>query len=747
MADERPRPAPIPVDELRRMLFDIDVPEEDCAAYMLVDPAHSRAFDPAVRVNPALLQPPAVGSGLDTALQGAIALGGLNGISRWRRNRRYRSRIAGGWNGLKLVSEGDSWFQFPFLLTDVIDHLSEEHAILSLGAAGDTLDDLIAQDEVVAAVMAEAPDAVLLSGGGNDLVGGGNLAAIVRPFDPALDAAGHITPALTAVLSAVIGHVRSIATAVSAAAPTTPVLIHTYDHAIPDNGKWLGRPLASQGIVDRGLQREIVRILIDRWAEALAALAREPGLAGTLHVVDCRGTVPEGGWHDELHPESGPYGTVAAKFQSVIQAVTAPQPVAALGALGTGRAVSRRDPLPATIQDLADRFDDSVLLSEIGRRASLERIQPAGVMMAPRDPGGVPSSSLEGGYPALSQLGQRILARAHRELHRLLCGDDEADKADRQSLRDAFNIGQGATAAALAGLLAGGPLGLSAFVAAPVAALILRRFLAPSWEETCKAWGDMLDTGGSVQASLDTAQRGLAAARRNPDRFCIAFKKAPSAADAEAMANSKAAVLESAKWPFNSVIRIRFLEGSDHLKERVQHHARAWIAEDMAALTFEFIDSGDADIRIAFIPGAGSWSLLGTDCRNETDQSKPTMNFGWLDDSSSEEEIREVVLHEFGHALGLIHEHQNPDGGIEWDEAAVAADLTGPPNFWDKDTIRRNVLDHYDPGKLIATQIDPLSIMMYPIPDKWTKGDFQTSLNSQLSPTDRALIRQVYPSI
>ena len=53
---------------------------------------------------------------------------------------------------------------------------------------------------------------------------------------------------------------------------------------------------------------------------------------------------------------------------------------------------------------------------------------------------------------------------------------------------------------------------------------------------------------------------------------------------------------------------------------------------------------------------------------------------------------------------------------------------------------------HLTPAE-IATQIDPLSIMMYPIPDKWTKGDFQTSLNSQLSPTDRALIRQVYPSI
>jgi len=753
MADDiaAPAAAPIPVDELRRKLFDINIPDDELAAYMLTDPAESRAFAPAVRVNPALLQPPSAGSGLDTALQGALALNGLNGIARWRRNLKYRKRISDGWTGLKLVSEGDSWFQFPFLLADVIDHLSADHAVFSLGAAGDTLDDLITQDEVVAAVAAEAPHAVLLSGGGNDLVGNGNLAAIVKPFDPSLDAAGHITTALDAILSQVIGHVRSIARAVGAVAPSTPILIHTYDHAIPNNGRWLGRPLQSRGIKDSTLQREIIRILIDRWADALEALSREFGLAGQLHVVDCRGTVPDNAWYDELHPQSAPYGVVADRFKAEIRRVTGgTQPANALGAfdrqlLGT----ADDDRLAASILDLAGRFDEKVLLSEIGRRASLDRARSAGAVMAlPRDVSEVPGSSLAGGYPALRQLGTRILARAHQELHRLLCGQDEADKSDRETLRDAFNIGQGALATAIAGLLVTGPMGLTAFVAAPVAALIVRRFLAPSWEETCTLWSQTLDRDGSAQASLGVAQRGLrTATKKNPDRFCVAFKKNPSEADAEALANTRAAVLESSKWPFNAVIRIRFLEGTEHLKAQVKHFASMWVADDMAALTFDFIASGDADIRIAFTPGAGSWSLLGTDCQNETDQTKPTMNFGWLDDTSSDEDIREVVLHEFGHALGLIHEHQNPDGGITWNTEAVENDLKGPPNFWDKDTIRRNVLKHYDPATLISTEIDPLSIMMYPIPNKWTVGNFETGLNSDLSDTDRALIRRVYPSI
>ena len=49
------------------------------------------------------------------------------------------------------------------------------------------------------------------------------------------------------------------------------------------------------------------------------------------------------------------------------------------------------------------------------------------------------------------------------------------------------------------------------------------------------------------------------------------------------------------------------------------------------------------------------------------------MNYGWLTPDSDDDELRRVVLHEFGHALGLIHEHQNPEGGIEWNEPAVKA--------------------------------------------------------------------------
>ena len=42
------------------------------------------------------------------------------------------------------------------------------------------------------------------------------------------------------------------------------------------------------------------------------------------------------------------------------------------------------------------------------------------------------------------------------------------------------------------------------------------------------------------------------------------------------------------------------------------------------------------------------------------------MNLGFVD--------RSTVLHEFGHSIGLIHEHQSPfKGGFEWNKDEVSA--------------------------------------------------------------------------
>lgn len=218
-------------------------------------------------------------------------------------------------------------------------------------------------------------------------------------------------------------------------------------------------------------------------------------------------------------------------------------------------------------------------------------------------------------------------------------------------------------------------------------------------------------------------------------RACIDRKRTPKRAD-ERMALQKASL-----WNPGDAIRIAFMDGDPGVQKRVQETACAWL--DYADLNFYFTDDADADIRISFQADPGSWSYLGTDCRSiPVDQ--PTMNYGWLTPDSDEEEVQRVVLHEFGHALGCIHEHQNPDGGIQWNKPVVYEYYAGPPNFWSKTDVDHNLFETYDEDLLTHTPLDGESIMLYPVDPAFTVDGFSAGQNTKLSDTDKEFIRSVY---
>jgi hypothetical protein len=191
------------------------------------------------------------------------------------------------------------------------------------------------------------------------------------------------------------------------------------------------------------------------------------------------------------------------------------------------------------------------------------------------------------------------------------------------------------------------------------------------------------------------------------------------------------------QWPNGSTIKIGFQGGTSDQRDMVRQIAPDWCQH--ANLRFEFVNSPAATIRVSFDADDGAWSYIGID-NLDIPVHAATLNLGWQD--------RNVILHEFGHMIGLAHEHQNPEGGLRWNEAAVIADLSGPPNFWDEATIRHNVLEKYSMDQIIGTEFDRESIMLYAFPASWTVNGVGTDFNSDLSKVDKAFVAssQMYPA-
>jgi hypothetical protein len=198
-------------------------------------------------------------------------------------------------------------------------------------------------------------------------------------------------------------------------------------------------------------------------------------------------------------------------------------------------------------------------------------------------------------------------------------------------------------------------------------------------------------------------------------------------------------------WENGRTLKCRFLDGSPTQKRRVEEKAHQWV--QYANITFKFVRSGPAEIRISFEADPGSWSALGTDALIESyfPRYQPTMNYGWLEDDTSDEEYIRVVVHEFGHALGAIHEHQSPEAALKWNKPEVYRRFSGPPNYWSKADIDHNVFARYKKEQTNASKFDKDSIMLYEFPGSLFTDGQGTARNMKLSAGDRSFIKKIYP--
>jgi len=299
--------APLSLADLATLLADPDADMTICDDALILDPAGSYPFRPSIGLNRARV-----------AIHDAMAspCNGIASIVRRGRQQRYLRRIDGGWDGPRLIAEGDSWLQFP-LARDLFSQLDRDHAIYCLAEPGDLLENLVRQNQVCDAIFEHSPHAVLVSAGGSDLLSGPQFRAFAKSFHrlktpadfAACDFVQFIRCDLMSRFVSLVRKFRSVDASI-------PIIFHSYAYPMPRGAIWLGIPLQGQGIAEPAVQQVIVATIIDLFFDGFAEAMAAEALAN-VHIVDCRDAVGSD-WFDEIHPNHRGFERISRRHRDVL---------------------------------------------------------------------------------------------------------------------------------------------------------------------------------------------------------------------------------------------------------------------------------------------------------------------------------------------------------------------------------------------------------------------------------------------
>ena len=241
---------------------------------------------------------------------------------------------------LVMLAHGDLWFDYPLAgntvslpHTDIIIQLelmgNINPYILNLSQWGDATTAEMSwpkQQKMISALQNESnwiesgkPDAILFSGGGNDVAG--DQFCVFLDY-ATLGAGGLDQTRFQEALGMVEASYRDLFSFRDRFASVVPIFGHCYDFPIPNgthpicSGPWLKPSLDFCGY-DLAHGTAIVRQALTDFKNLLTGLASDP--ANNFILIDSQGVLVKADWANELHPYPQGFKKIAEKFVDALR--------------------------------------------------------------------------------------------------------------------------------------------------------------------------------------------------------------------------------------------------------------------------------------------------------------------------------------------------------------------------------------------------------------------------------------------
>jgi hypothetical protein len=243
-----------------------------------------------------------------------------------------------------ILMEGDSWFDYPADDVPYILEVDYGYHVERVARRGDTMQSMATEPTQLADFLkrmkkmsssGRMPKAILLSAGGNDVVGPefGTFINHVNSGKPILNEEVYAIFLKEKYRPALISWLTAANTmSLQVLGAKRPIIIHGYDYAVPDgrgynigidlSGPWMGPSFKRNGRNDLQANRKVVQVMISRLNELLSQIKHVSGLENVVHV-DLRDSLSTGKdyrkwWANELHPTDEGFAIVTAKLHAVL---------------------------------------------------------------------------------------------------------------------------------------------------------------------------------------------------------------------------------------------------------------------------------------------------------------------------------------------------------------------------------------------------------------------------------------------